>query len=65
MANDTMEGSSLLTRTYTKAEILDRAKFIRLENSEIPANEIDIERAIDRAIQEMRAEMESSVNRTE
>lgn len=59
-----MEGTaekmpSLLNRTYSKEEILNRQKYIIIENSEIPANSIDIEKAVNTAIKRMKSQLNS------
>ena len=55
---------SFVGRTYSKEELLKRERYIKLENSEIPANKIDIEKAIDNAIKKMQAQMGSFPEKT-
>ena len=50
----------LLMRTYSKEEILARERYVKIENSDVPANNVDIASAVERAIEKMREQVRSS-----
>jgi len=59
MENNSKTVQSLLSRTFTKKEALAREQFIKIENSDVPANEVSIKNAINKAIAEMEEELDS------
>jgi hypothetical protein len=44
---------SLFARTFTKEEVLGRERFFKIENSEVPADRVNIKKAVDKAIAKM------------
>ena len=59
MTNFDQKVESLLDRTYSKEDLLNRERCLKIENSEINATEVDIEKAIDDAISKMRVQMKT------
>ena len=59
MANDVKTKQSLFSRTFTKEEALDRKQYILIENSDVPANRVSIENAVNKAITEMEEQLDS------
>lgn len=58
--NGSDEGrTSLFERTYSKEEILNRERYVKVENSEIRANKIDIEQAVNNAVEKMEAQIKA------
>ncbi len=57
MENHNKGQKSLFARTFTKEELLAREKYIKIENSEISAEHVDIERAINKAIAKMQEQI--------
>jgi len=49
----------LFSRTFTKDEALNREKYILIENSDVPADQISIKNAIDKAMAEMQEQLGS------
>jgi len=50
---------SLFSRAFTKEEALDHRRYISIENSDVPASRVCIKSAIDKAIVEMKEELNS------
>jgi len=48
----------LFSRTFTKEEVLDRKRYITIENSDVPADRVSIKNAVDKAIAEMEAQLD-------
>ena len=59
MATDTKTRQSLFSRVFTKEEALDRERYLLIENSDIPADRVNIKNAIDKAIAEMEEQLDS------
>jgi len=58
MDNDMKAEKSFFFRTFSKEEALDRKKFNLIENSDVPADSVNIENAIRKAKAEMEAELD-------
>jgi len=54
---DNKKHESLFARTLTKDELLNSEQYVKIENSEVPADRVNIERAVDRAIERMREQI--------
>jgi len=54
-----MKTQSLFSRTFTKEEALNRKRRILIENSDVPADRISIKNAVDKAMAEMKAQLDS------
>ena len=54
---DNKEHESLFARTLTKEELLSCEQYVKIENSEVSADRVNIERAVDRAIERMREQI--------
>jgi len=54
-----MKNQSLFSRTFTKEEALDRKRHILIENSDVPADRVSIKNAVDKAMVEMKAQLDS------
>ena len=59
MKTNDQRKQSLLSRAFTKEEALDRRRYISIENSDVPASRVCIKSAIDKAIAEMKEELNS------
>lgn len=59
MKESTMKTQSLFSRTFTKEEALNRKRRILIENSDVPADRISIKNAVDKAMAEMKAQLDS------
>jgi len=57
--NKTKTNQSLFSRTFTKEEALDRKRYLLIENSDVPANRVSIENAVNKAIAEMEEQLDS------
>ena len=51
------EQDNVFERGFTKEQIKQRDLYARIENSEIPASEVDIKQAVDNALADVRARL--------
>jgi tRNA threonylcarbamoyladenosine modification (KEOPS) complex Cgi121 subunit len=58
MENDSQTKQSLFLRTFTKEEALARERYLLIENSDVPANRVSIENAVNKAIKEMEEQLD-------
>jgi len=60
MVNDNKKPQeSLFARSFTKEELLNRERYFKIENSEVPADNVNIKRAVDKAISRMRGQIKT------
>jgi len=53
------EHESLFARTLTREELLSCERYVKVENSEVPADRASVEKAVDRAIERMREQIKA------